>query len=56
MDCRYEPFEADPRKRKQEKHGVSPVVVGLHIEISNRFINDFERVILFMKWLDDRRL
>ena len=20
MDCRYEPFEADPRKRKQEKH------------------------------------
>ena len=20
VDCRYEPFEADPRKRKQEKH------------------------------------
>ena len=28
-------------------------MVGHHIEISNRFIEDYESVIRFMKWLDD---
>ena len=45
-----------PATKNRRNSTVSPVVVGLHIEISNRFIDDFERVILFMKWLDDRRL
>ena len=35
---------------------VSPVVVGHHIEISNRFLRDFERINLFIKWLKNRGL
>ena len=42
--------------KKEDKSFDLSSMVGHHIEISNRFIDDFERVILFMKWLDDRRL
>ena len=42
--------------KKEGKSNDLSSMVGHHIEISNRFIDDFERVILFMKWLDDRRL
>ena len=52
-NCKYEPFEADPRNENRRNIAVSPVVVGLHIEISNCFIEDYESVIRFMKWLDD---
>ena len=42
--------------KKEGKSNDLSSMVGHPIEISNRFIDDFERVILFMKWLDDRRL
>ena len=51
-----EDISPPPATKNRRNIAVSPVVVGHHIEISNRFIDDFERVILFMKWLDDRRL
>ena len=38
--------------KKEDKSNDLSSMVGLHIEISNRFIDDFERVILFMKWLE----
>ena len=37
-----------PATKTGETLTVSPVVVGLHIEISNRFVDNFERVIRFM--------
>ena len=43
-----------PANENRRNIAVSPVVVGHHIEISNRFIEDYESVIRFMKWLDAR--
>ena len=37
-----------PATKNRRNIAVSPVVVGHHIEISNRFIKDYERVIRFM--------
>ena len=42
-----------PANENRRNIAVSPVVVGHHIEISNRFIEDYESVIRFMKWLVD---
>ena len=42
-----------PANENRRNIAVSPVVVGLPIEISNRFIEDYESVIRFMKWLDN---
>ena len=42
-----------PATKNRRNIAVSPVVVGLPIEISNRFIEDYESVIRFMKWLND---
>ena len=53
MNCIYRSFKADPRNENRRNIAVSPVVVGLPIEISNRFIEDYESVIRFIKWLDD---
>ena len=39
--------------QKKDKPFDLSSLVGLHIEISNRFIEDYESVIRFMKWLDD---
>ena len=40
MNCIYRSFKADPRNENRRNIAVSPVVVGHHIEISNRFLND----------------
>ena len=48
-----EDISPPPATKNRRNIAVSPVVVGLHIEISNRFIEDYESVIRFMKWLDD---
>ena len=37
-----------PATKNRRNIAVSPVVVGHHIEISNRFVDNFERVIRFM--------
>jgi hypothetical protein len=42
-----------PANENRRNIAVSPVVVELPTEISNRFIEDYESVIRFMKWLDD---
>ena len=42
MNCIYRSFKADPRNENRRNSNVSPVVVGHHIEISNRFLRDFE--------------
>jgi hypothetical protein len=42
MNCIYRSFKADPRNENRRNSNVSPVVVGHHIEISNRFICYFE--------------
>ena len=42
MNCIYRSFKADPRNENRRNSNVSPVVVGHHIEISNRFICDIE--------------
>ena len=42
MNCIYRSFKADPRNENRRNITVSPVVVGLPIEISNRFLRDFE--------------
>ena len=47
-----EDISPPPVTKNRRNIAVSPVVVGLHIEISNRFIEDYESVIRFMKWLD----
>ena len=40
MNCIYRSFKADPRNENRRNSNVSPVVVGHHIEISNRFLHD----------------
>ena len=45
-----------PANENRRNIAVSPVVVGHHIEISNRFICDLERINLFIKWLKNRGL
>ena len=42
-----------PATKKKRKPFRISSMVGLSIEISNRFIEDYESVIRFMKWLDD---
>jgi hypothetical protein len=41
-----------PANENRRNIAVSPVVVGLPIEISNRFIHDFETVIWYMNWIN----
>ena len=38
-----------PANENRRNIAVSPVVVGLSIEISNRLIHDIEMVVLFVK-------
>ena len=49
MKCIYRSFKADPRNENRRNSNVSPIVVGYHIEISNRFIRDFEAVFQIAK-------
>ena len=42
-----------PRYEKKEKPFRISSMVGVHIELSNRFVADYERVIRFMSWLND---
>ena len=43
-----------PANENRRNIAVSPVVVGLHIEISNRFLHDLEYIIRFIEWLKKR--
>ena len=43
-----EDISPPPATKNRRNIAVSPVVVGHHIEISNRFVDNFERVIRFM--------
>ena len=43
-----------PATKKKEKRTVSPFLVGHCIEISNPFLKDFEVVILFVGWIDEK--
>ena len=43
-----EDISPPPANENRRNIAVSPVVVGHHIEISNRFVADYERVIRFM--------
>ena len=45
-----------PANENRRNIAVSPVVVGHHIEISNRFLHDLDRINLFIKWLKNRGL
>ena len=45
MNCIYRSFKADPRNENRRNINVSPVVVGLPIEIFNRFLHDLEATI-----------
>ena len=51
-----EDISPPPATKNRRNIAVSPVVVGLHIEISNRFLHDLERINLFIKWLKNRGL
>ena len=46
-------YKYEAEKEKDKSCDLSSMV-GHHIEISNRFIEDYESVIGFMKWLDAR--
>ena len=48
-----EDISPPPATIKKRGNRLVSSIVGLHIEISNRFIEDYESVIRFMKWLDD---
>ena len=56
MKCIYRSFKADPRNENRRNSNVSPIVVGYHIEISNRFLHDLDRINLFIKWLKNSGL
>ena len=49
MNCIYRSFEADPRNENRRNIAASPVVVGLSIEISNRFIRYYVAVFQIAK-------
>ena len=51
-----EDISPPPSNENSRNITVSTVVVGLHIEISNRFVHDLERINLFIKWLKNRGL
>ena len=42
--------------KKEDKSNDLSSMVGHHIEISNRFLRDLERINLFIKWLKNRGL
>ena len=48
-------YKNETAQKKDESCDLSSLV-GLHIEISNRFICDLERINLFIKWLKNRGL
>jgi hypothetical protein len=43
-----------PANENRRNIAVSPVIVGHHIEISNRFLHDLEHIIRFIEWLKKR--
>ena len=47
---------SDVPTKKEDKFCDLSFMVGLHIEISNRFIEDYERVVRFMKWHNSLQL
>ena len=49
MNCIYRSFKADPRNENRRNIAVSPVVVELPIEISNRFLRDYVAVFQIAK-------
>lgn len=51
-----EPFDTDPTNDKMRKPSRISSIVWHPIEISNRLIDNYERVIKFMKWLNDWNL
>ncbi len=46
-------FERDEKKKTDKPLDLS-VLVGDCIEISNPFLKDFEVVILFVEWIDEK--